>query len=334
MIIGELKFQKEEVFERILAIPDSFVVNSNKIDTGRNSHGEAKFYIASKEAMRDFFGGVGFSSKCFFLKADLLTFLESIRGEYLNPSQKYRGGDKFTDLLEERRKKVERLSELIEFSVQDQVQIEGDRGYVNSSDTAYQLLRELSLPLVTYLQVIRLREKKSGTSCFYFKLFVDFDAIYQKKSEPLVFSYGKTTNTTEGSEELSSSLSSRKRGRDGQAKYRASLLDQCPYCPFTKVSDDRLLIASHIKPWSISTDREKLDPYNGFMFTPTYDYLFDKGYITFTPERKVCVSDFLSAVTCKRLSLKDGVFLQDLPYDAKREKYLQYHREFIFKGKI
>jgi hypothetical protein len=32
----------------------------------------------------------------------------------------------------------------------------------------------------------------------------------------------------------------------------------CPFCPITLISDDRLLIASHIKPWVASDDFEKL----------------------------------------------------------------------------
>jgi hypothetical protein len=40
--------------------------------------------------------------------------------------------------------------------------------------------------------------------------------------------------------------------RIGQGKYREKLLKQCPICPITLVSDDRLLIASHIKPWAKS----------------------------------------------------------------------------------
>ena len=33
-----------------------------------------------------------------------------------------------------------------------------------------------------------------------------------------------------------------------------------PYCPFTMINDERLLRASHIKPWVVSNDKEKLDP--------------------------------------------------------------------------
>lgn len=52
------------------------------------------------------------------------------------------------------------------------------------------------------------------------------------------------------------------KAREGQGKYRELLLEQCHFCPITMISDERLLIASHIKPWAASSDDEKIDPYN------------------------------------------------------------------------
>jgi hypothetical protein len=39
-----------------------------------------------------------------------------------------------------------------------------------------------------------------------------------------------------------------------------------------------LLWLSNIK----SNSQEQLDPHNGFMFTPTFDFLFDRGFMSFT----------------------------------------------------
>ncbi len=103
------------------------------------------------------------------------------------------------------------------------------------------------------------------------------------------------------------------------------------HCPFTMVSDDRMLIASHIKPWAVADERERTDPYNGYMFTPTYDHLFDKGFITFTEDRHIHISNFLSNRTCKLLGLEDDKFIQMLPMDEKRIKYLEFHRQYVFK---
>ncbi len=106
----------------------------------------------------------------------------------------------------------------------------------------------------------------------------------------------------------------------------------CPYCPFTQINDERLLIASHIKSWSKSNDKEKIDPKNGYMLTPTYDKLFDKGFITFCEDKSIVVSPWLSPMNQKRLNIYTGKIIDKLPMDEKRIKYLQYHREHIFKS--
>ncbi|WP_423738856.1 HNH endonuclease [Clostridium cochlearium] len=45
------------------------------------------------------------------------------------------------------------------------------------------------------------------------------------------------------------------------------------------MNDERFLIASYIKPWSISNDNEKLNDNNGILLCSNNDILFDKGYI-------------------------------------------------------
>ena len=96
------------------------------------------------------------------------------------------------------------------------------------------------------------------------------------------------------------------------------------------VSDDRLLIASHIKPWVKSDDDEKIDPKNGFMLTPTYDFLFDRGYISFTDDKKIIISPWLSKMTCSKLNISNDKIYSLLPTDG-RENYLEYHRTEILK---
>ena len=137
--------------------------------------------------------------------------------------------------------------------------------------------------------------------------------------------------TEEPEKQIEEEVTKIKRGRDGQQKYREKLLEQCPFCPFTMVADDRLLIASHIKPWAVADENERTDPYNGYMLTPTYDRLFDQGFITFTEDRHVHISNFLSKRTCKQLGLEDDKFIQMLPMDKKRIKYLEFHKQSVFK---
>lgn len=320
-----------EVFQSMISVADSWVYRSNKLGSG---NGEAKLYISSKEDMYQFYGSSRFSARCFMLKADLIAYMEAIKNEYLSPSQDYAKKDSFPTLWAERLAMIQTLEDVIFFQVHDQHQITGSRGYVNSADDGYQLIREIALPLVSYIYVEKVGLETDPL--FYWKLFVDFEAIWERQNGPLVFSYGKhkadAPQPSVVSKKDEKAAIELRKARDGQGKYREQLLAQCPYCPFTMISDERLLIASHIKPWAASTDAEKTDPYNGYILSPMYDKLFDRGFITFRDNRHVVLSEFLSPATWKKIGLKNDTFVQGLPMDEKRMKYLQFHRQSVFKG--
>lgn len=318
------------VFPTMMTVPDCVVAGSNKIGKG---HGEAKFYIASKHEMYSFYGEEKFKAKCFMLKSDLLAYLDAIKNEYLEPSQDYAKKEDFPLLWNERVFMVSNMEDVIFFEIEDQYQIEGQRGYINSNDYAYQILRQIALPLVSYIYV-----EKVGTETaplFYWKLFVDFDAIWEKQNGPLVLNYGKKKEEEETPVIKAEDMKSNKEisnARYGQGKYREQLLEQCRFCPFTMISDERLLIASHIKPWAAASKTEKIDPYNGYMLSPLYDKLFDKGFITFTEKRHVILSEFISPYTWKQIGLKNDSFIKTLPMDDKRIEYLKFHQQSVFKG--
>ena len=113
-----------------------------------------------------------------------------------------------------------------------------------------------------------------------------------------------------------------------QNKYRKDLLQCLKFCPITGISDERLLVASHIKPWRWSSDEEKLDVNNGFVFSPLYDKLFDIGLITFTDKKEMILSSTLSESTIKKLNLKHEIY-DDLQVKG-RENYLLFHNEKFF----
>lgn len=330
MKIGGKNFTVKETFDNIITIPDCFVLGKNKLGHG---HGETKLYFSSKETMRQFYGAEGFNVKCFILKSDLISYLEILKDEYLNPSQNYIGKDQFPDLWGKRMGMVAALDDVIYFSVSDQTQIDGARGYVNSSDFGYKLIREIALPLVSYLSVMELAGE-DGQSVFYWKLFVDFDAISEKGNEPLVFVYGKKDKSKSTLKEIKGKKynSETHYARIGQGRYRNALLEECPFCPITMVNEECLLIASHIKPWAASTVKERIDPKNGFILSPLFDKLFDKGFITFTDDKHMLVSNWLSPKNRQRLNLKNDVYIQRLPIDEQRKAYLKYHRKYVFKG--
>lgn len=69
------------------------------------------------------------------------------------------------------------------------------------------------------------------------------------------------------------------------------------------LSEPRLLVASHIVPWS-KDKANRLNPSNGLCLSAIHDRAFDKGFITLTDDFKIKVSDVL-----KR---RDDPFIRDV----------------------
>ena len=86
--------------------------------------------------------------------------------------------------------------------------------------------------------------------------------------------------------------------RVNQSVFRERLLNRYSNCCLCKVENPALLIASHIKPWAVSTAEEKLDADNGFLLCPNHDALFDGGYISFEDDGSILISKRLSAMDC------------------------------------
>ena len=107
------------------------------------------------------------------MKTDLLKYLEETKLEYLNPEQPYVNKDELPNLWIKRKTKIDALPEKVEFEVIEQIQIAGPRIYVNSNSQAYRLIRELSLPNITFISVVKLLDENSKF-CYYFRLFADY----------------------------------------------------------------------------------------------------------------------------------------------------------------
>lgn len=124
------------------------------------------------------------------------------------------------------------------------------------------------------------------------------------------------------------------KARVGQGKFRNKLLKEFnKTCPITKIDEQKLLIAAHIKPWSHSNDKEKLNSKNGLLLSPLFDKLFDKniGLITFTQDKRIILSKKLKK-NKYRIGVKNGAIISSLQTQG-REEFLSYHQEFIFENK-
>lgn len=118
--------------------------------------------------------------------------------------------------------------------------------------------------------------------------------------------------------------------RVGQGRFRADVLVVEPRCRITGVEDQRLLIASHIRPWHRCPENDqRLDPFNGLMLTPTFDRMFDRGLLTFEDNGNVHASPSVSSNVVHRIGLDShqnvGRFHED------QQPYLAYHREHVFR---
>lgn len=64
-------------------------------------------------------------------------------------------------------------------------------------------------------------------------------------------------------------------------------------CCITRISEPRLLVASHIVPWK-SDPKTRLNPRNGLCLSALHDKAFDRGLIVITDDFRVDVSPTLS----------------------------------------
>lgn len=117
--------------------------------------------------------------------------------------------------------------------------------------------------------------------------------------------------------------------RVGQGAFRKKLIKHWGECSATGCSQIDILKASHIKPWSESSNAERLDVYNGLLLNPNLDALFDKGYVTFDDEGEILISPYISDSDRMVLNCSAELRVKLWPQHLK---YLAWHREYLFWG--
>jgi len=117
--------------------------------------------------------------------------------------------------------------------------------------------------------------------------------------------------------------------RRGQGIFRANVRLNEKACRVTGVTDQRFLIASHIKPWRFSDDREKLDGCNGLLLSPHIDRLFDKGYISFDDDGTILKSIKLPKEVWDGWGLTDECSVG--AFNEEQRVYLAFHRTAVFR---
>lgn len=127
--------------------------------------------------------------------------------------------------------------------------------------------------------------------------------------------------------------------RIGQYFFRMSvLMSYGNACCVTGLNNRELLVASHIKPWSVSnTETERTNPCNGLCLNSMHDKAFDKGLITIDKSYHIVNSRFIKDAvmddkTREWFSFYDGkeIILPDKFLPGK--EFIEYHNDVIFKG--
>lgn len=114
---------------------------------------------------------------------------------------------------------------------------------------------------------------------------------------------------------------------------RAVLSSYRGRCCMSGLSEPRLLIASHIVPWS-KDKANRLNPCNGLCLSAIHDRAFDKGLITLSDDFRIVVSE--------ELKRRDEIFVKEvlLPLNGKTielperfmpsVEFISHHRENLF----
>lgn len=120
------------------------------------------------------------------------------------------------------------------------------------------------------------------------------------------------------------------KSRVGQGSFRMALLEKYHgACVVTGITLKNLLIASHIKPWAVSSNAERLSTENGLLLSANYDRLFDSGLISFDDNRRIIVSRYINEANKERLHLTDEI-TANITFSTEMKHNLEYHRDIIF----
>lgn len=117
------------------------------------------------------------------------------------------------------------------------------------------------------------------------------------------------------------------KARIGQGLFRKRVILLDSVCRVTGVSDTRLLIASHIKPWRDASNAECISGYNGILLSPHVDALFDEQFITFEDDGRMHVHPSLPQDVLERWSINPNRRVES--FRQEQSEFLAHHRRIF-----
>ncbi len=115
------------------------------------------------------------------------------------------------------------------------------------------------------------------------------------------------------------------KSRIGQGKFRSQLeLKWDNACCITGSKVRSTLRASHIKPWRVCNNKERLDVNNGLLLVANADALFDSGLISFSDNGQLLHSNTVTNDDIKQLLGADDIIIK---LNKDQQKYMKHHRK-------
>jgi putative restriction endonuclease len=120
------------------------------------------------------------------------------------------------------------------------------------------------------------------------------------------------------------------KARRGQGLFRQRVAHIERFCRVTRVDQPEHLIASHIKPWRESDNRERLSEVNGLLLTPTIDHLFDRGFISFENSGELLVSPVAHTDSLNKMGIVTNHIVNVGGFAEQQREFLEFHRTNVF----
>jgi len=115
--------------------------------------------------------------------------------------------------------------------------------------------------------------------------------------------------------------------RLGQGKFRIDVSNRWSgRCCLTGLAVGELLIASHIKPWKVSNNAERLDPANGLFLAAGVDKAFDQYLLTIDTNGDLVTKLSDDNLSCIGINRVNGALPKLQLLDASLVNYLSHHR--------
>ncbi len=106
-------------------------------------------------------------------------------------------------------------------------------------------------------------------------------------------------------------------------------------CAICNLNHPKLLVASHIMPWS-KNEKERLNPHNGLCLCSIHDKSFDIGLITIDKNLELLISNELKQIKNDSIDNYFNIYEEKELNIPKKFypsiEFLQYHNEHIFLG--